>query len=69
MAVSPASVQVGKSYLFEPGRNIRTVVAITPDGKVQYISRSGTDSGGSATSLDTISLDRFARDAVCEVQG
>ncbi|HWX35230.1 MAG TPA: hypothetical protein VNZ53_48395, partial [Steroidobacteraceae bacterium] len=22
-----------------------------PDGKVQYISRSGTDSGGSATSL------------------
>jgi hypothetical protein len=47
--------------LIEP---IETEQAITPDGKVQYMSRSGTDSGGSATSLDTISLDRFARDAV-----
>jgi hypothetical protein len=69
MAVSPASVQVGKSYLFQPGNNIRRVVAITPDGNVQYVSRSGTDSGGSATSCNKISLDRFARDAVCEVQG
>jgi hypothetical protein len=67
MAVSIASIQVGKSYLFEPGGNVRRVVGITSDGKIEYIAHSATDGGGSAKSIVTMSLDRFARDAVCEV--
>lgn len=67
MAVSPASVQVGRSYIFQPGNNVRKVVAITSDGNVHYIALSETDRGGSSTRQVKISLNRFARDAVREV--
>ncbi len=35
MTIPPESIQVGKCYLF-PGDLVRRVVAITPDGRVDY---------------------------------
>ena len=40
MGVSPESIQVGQCYLMVAGQ-VRRVLAILPDGRVQYEQRAG----------------------------
>ena len=40
MSLPPESIQVGRCYLIEAGQ-VRRVLAILPDGRVQYEQRAG----------------------------
>ena len=66
MAVSPASISVGKCYL--RFTEVRRVTKVTTSGEVEYLSQMKTETNlSSSTSINRSNIAQFATDAEREV--